>query len=36
LSFAEFRGYDAWEDVAVSETKGSVKAILGNPVTIKA
>ena len=26
LSFAEFRGYDTWEDVAVSETETSVKA----------
>ena len=36
LAFAEFRGYDKWEDVAVSETEGSVKAILGNPTAIKA
>jgi hypothetical protein len=36
LAFAEFRGYDTWEDVAVSETKTSVKAILGNPAMIKA
>jgi hypothetical protein len=36
LAFSEFRGYDTWEDVAVSETKGSVKAILGNPAMIRA
>jgi hypothetical protein len=36
LSFAEFRGYDTWEDVAVSETETSVKAILANPIMIKA
>lgn len=36
LAFAEIRGYDSWEDVAVSETKGSVKAILGNPEMIAA
>jgi hypothetical protein len=36
LSFSEFNGYDGWEDVSVSETEGSVKAILGNPTTIKA
>jgi len=31
LAFSEFKGYDTWEVVAVSETEGSVKAILGNP-----
>ena len=36
LAFSDFRGYDKWEDVAVSETKGSVKAILGNPTAIRA
>jgi hypothetical protein len=36
LAFSEFRGYDKWEDVAVSETEGSVKAILGNPTAISA
>jgi hypothetical protein len=36
LSFSEFKGYEDWQDVAVSETEGSVKAILGNPVMIKA
>ncbi len=36
LAFSEFKGYDKWEDVAVSETEGSVKAILGNPTMIKA
>jgi len=36
LAFSEFRGYDKWEDVAVSETKTSVKAILGNPAMIAA
>ena len=30
LAFSEFRGYDTWETIAVSETEGSVKAILGN------
>jgi hypothetical protein len=30
LAFSEFDGYDTWQDIAVSETKGSVKAILGN------
>jgi hypothetical protein len=36
LAFSEFKGYDTWQDVAVSETEGSVKAILGNPATIRA
>jgi hypothetical protein len=36
LAFAEFRGYDTWQDVAVSETASSVKAILANPIMIKA
>jgi hypothetical protein len=36
LSFSEIRGYDAWQDVAVSETKTSVKAILANDVMIQA
>jgi hypothetical protein len=36
LSFSEFRGYDTWQTIAVSETEGSVKTILGNPTLIKA
>jgi len=36
LSFAEIRGYETWQDVAVSETNTQVKAILGNQVTIDA
>jgi hypothetical protein len=36
LSFSEFKGYDKWEDVSVSETKTSVKAIVGNPAMIAA
>ena len=31
LAFSEIRGYDTWQDVAVSETEGSVKAILRKP-----
>ena len=31
LAFAEFRGYDTWETVAVSQTKGAVKVISGKP-----
>jgi Cytochrome P460 len=36
ISFSEFRGYDTWQDVAVSRTGTDVKAILANPVMIKA
>jgi hypothetical protein len=36
LAFSDFRGYDTWQTVAVSETDGSVKAILANPVMIAA
>src|SRR5262245_47351651 len=31
LAFSEVEGYDTWQGVAVSETEGSVKAILANP-----
>jgi len=36
ISFSEFRGYDAWQTVAVSRTGNDIKAILGNPVMIAA
>lgn len=36
LAISEIKGYEKWEDVAVSDTEGSVKAILGNPATIRA
>jgi hypothetical protein len=36
LAFSDFEGYDIWQDVAVSETKTSVKAILANPVMLNA
>jgi len=36
LAFAEFKGYETWQDVAVSATESSVKAILANPIMIKA
>jgi Cytochrome P460 len=36
LAFSEFEGYDTWQTVAVSETEGSVKAILANPAMISA
>ena len=36
LAFSEFRGYDTWQTIAVSETESSVKAILGNATMITA
>lgn len=36
VAFSECRGYDTWQDVAVSETKDGIKAILGNPAMINA
>ena len=36
LAFSEFKGYDTWQTIAVSETGTSVKAILGNPTMIAA
>ena len=36
LAFSDFRGYESWQDVAVSETQTSVKAILANAVMINA
>jgi Cytochrome P460 len=36
LAWSEFRGYEDWQDVAVSRTESSVKAILANPIMIKA
>ena len=36
ISFSEFKGYENWQDVAVSRTETDVKAILANPVMIKA
>lgn len=36
LSFSEIKGYEKWEDVAVSATETSIKAELGNPAMIKA
>jgi Cytochrome P460 len=36
LSFSEFRGYEAWQVVSISQDGNHIAAILGNPVTIKA
>lgn len=36
LALAEFRGYDAWQPVAVSATKDGIKVISANAVMMKA
>lgn len=36
LAFSEIRGYDKWQDVAVSQVKDGLKVILANDVMINA
>ena len=36
IAFSEFKGYEQWQDVAVSTTDTGIKAILGNPAMIEA
>jgi len=36
LAFSEFRGYEDWQTVAVSQPEGVLNAILANPAMIKA
>src|SRR5271156_4946630 len=36
LSFSEFRGYEAWQLVSISQNGDHTAAILGNPAMIKA
>ena len=36
LAFSEFKGYDAWQTIAPSQTGDGLKAILGNSVMMKA
>jgi hypothetical protein len=36
LAFAEFRGYEDWQTVAVSQTEDRLKVILANPAAIDA
>ena len=36
LAFAEFRGYENWQDIAPSGTEGSIKSILANPTMMNA
>ena len=36
IAFSEFKGYDAWQVIARSQTEDGVKAIVGNAAMIKA
>src|SRR6516165_9836652 len=36
LAWSEFRGYETWQDVAVSQTETSLKVIAANDVMINA
>jgi hypothetical protein len=36
LAFSEFRGYEDWQAVAVSQPEGTLAVILANPVMIEA
>ena len=36
LSFSDIKGYETWQNVSVSDTETSIKAILGNPAMIEA
>src|SRR6202043_2658868 len=36
LAFSEFRGYEAWQTIAISRNEKAVAVILGNPVMIDA
>ena len=36
LAFAEFRGYENWPVIAISENGGKMAVIVGNPVMIRA
>ena len=31
LAFSEFRGYEVWKTIAVSQTRDLIEVILGNP-----
>ncbi|MEJ0096284.1 MAG: cytochrome P460 family protein [Methylocella sp.] len=36
LAFSEFKGYEDWQSISVSQTGDLIEAILGNPAMIKA
>jgi hypothetical protein len=35
LAFSEFRGYEDWAVIALSENGGKIAIILGNPIMIR-
>jgi hypothetical protein len=36
LAFSEFKGYESWETISISENQGIIGTILGNPTIIDA
>ena len=36
LAFSEFRGYEGWQTISVSQTKDLIEVILGDPAMIEA
>jgi hypothetical protein len=36
IAFSEFKGYEGWAVIAISENGGKIAAILGNPVMVEA
>jgi hypothetical protein len=36
LAFSEFKGYEAWQSISVSQTADTIEIILGNPAMINA
>lgn len=36
LGFSDFKGYESWQTVAVSQVEGGIKSILANPAMINA
>ena len=36
LAFSEFRGYESWQTISLSQSEKALAVILGDPVTIKA
>jgi hypothetical protein len=36
IAFAEFKGYETWQDVAVGQVEDGIKVIVGNDVMINA
>jgi hypothetical protein len=36
LAFSEFKGYESWETISISENGGLIATILGNPAMIDA